>query len=59
VTLEITPEPAPEERAAIAAALELLLAEREEDSPAPWWLAGVRESVEEPEQGPFHSTEEA
>jgi len=46
VTLEITPVPAPEERAAIAAALELLLAEREEDSPAPWWLAGVHESVE-------------
>jgi hypothetical protein len=45
VELEITPEPAPEERAAILAALEQLQAE-EEQGPGAWWEAGLRESVE-------------
>jgi hypothetical protein len=49
VELEITPEPTPEERAAIVAALEQLQAE-EEHGPGAWWEAGLRESVEdEPE----------
>ena len=43
---EITPEPTPEERAAILAALERLRAE-EERGPGAWWEAGLRESVEE------------
>jgi hypothetical protein len=44
--IEITPEPTPEERAAIVAALEQLRAE-EERGPGAWWEAGLRESVED------------
>jgi hypothetical protein len=44
--IEITPEPTPEERAAIVAALERLRAE-DERTPGCWWEAGVRESVED------------
>ncbi len=48
MSVEISPEPSPEERAAILAALERLLSG--EDSPPPaWWEAGVRESVEDQE----------
>ena len=48
---EITPEPTPEERAAILAALDQIRAE-EERRPGAWWAAGLRESVfEEPEDG--------
>lgn len=48
--LEITPEPEPEEREAIRAALERLLAGGERPSRGAWWEAGVRESAgEEPE----------
>ena len=47
--LEIRPEPSPEERAALLAALQRLLAEEEPGPPA-WWLAGVRESVEGDEE---------
>ena len=46
MTVEITPEPTPEERAAILAALEELRAE-EERGPSRWWEAGLRESVED------------
>lgn len=46
VNLEITPEPTPEERAAIVAALERLGA-GEECGPGAWWEAGLRESVED------------
>jgi hypothetical protein len=44
--VEITPEPSPEERAAIVAALEALQAEEERGLGA-WWEAGQRESVGE------------
>ncbi len=42
--IEITPEPTPDERAAIVAALERVRAE-EERTPGPWWAAGLRENV--------------
>ncbi len=44
--IEITPEPSPEERAAIVAALEQLAAE-EARGPGAWWEAGLRESGDE------------
>jgi len=51
VNVEITPEPSPEERAAILAALEQLRAE-EERGIGGWWEAGLRENLdEEPEDG--------
>jgi hypothetical protein len=46
VDVEITPEPSPEEQAAILAALELVQAE-ERDEPGAWWEAGLRENVED------------
>jgi hypothetical protein len=46
VNVEITPEPTPEERAAILAALAVLQAE-EERGPGAWWDAGLRENVED------------
>ena len=50
VTLEITPEPTPEERAAILVALERVRAE-EESTPGLWWEAGLRENVlDEPDE---------
>jgi len=50
VELEIRPEPTPEERAAIVAALAELL-RQEADGHGAWWEAGVREAVEgEPEE---------
>jgi hypothetical protein len=45
VLLDIHPEPAPEERAGIADALERLRAEQEVGADR-WWATGVRESVE-------------
>ena len=48
--IEITPEPTPEERAAIAAALEQLAAV-EACGPGAWWEAGLRESVDDDEAG--------
>jgi hypothetical protein len=47
--IEITPEPTPEERPAILAALEQLRAE-EERGPGRWWEAGLRESVEDEDE---------
>jgi hypothetical protein len=44
VSVEITPEPTPEERAAIVAALRQLRAEQER-GPGAWWEAGLRENV--------------
>jgi hypothetical protein len=41
---EIDPEPTPEERAAIEAAVAQVRSERE-CKPASWWEAGVRENV--------------
>ena len=41
---EIDPEPTPEEREALLAALAALDGER---PPSAWWAAGVREAVEE------------
>jgi hypothetical protein len=46
VNVEITPEPSPQERAAILAALEQLEAETAAD-PGPWWKAGLDESLED------------
>jgi hypothetical protein len=45
--IEITPEPSPEERAAIEAAVASLHGNHSE--PSPWWRAGVLESTEEPD----------
>ena len=45
----ISPEPSPEERAALARALEAL-AEREsarDPAASAWWRAGIRENVDE------------
>jgi len=44
VGVEISPEPTPEEREALLAALAQLGETREASA---WWEAGVRESVEE------------
>jgi hypothetical protein len=50
VDLEISPEPTPEEREALLAALARLNGKAREASA--WWEAGIRESVEEePEEG--------
>jgi hypothetical protein len=51
--LEITPEPTPEERDAIACALAELAATRR-PSPGEWWRQGLIEAVEdeEPESWP-------
>ncbi len=46
--LEIKPEPSPEQRAAIFAAIVQLLAE-EPAGLSVWWEAGVREAVEDGE----------
>jgi hypothetical protein len=47
VTVEITPEPTPEEREALLAALAALNGPLDE-APA-WWQAGIREVVEDEE----------
>ena len=48
--VEISPEPTPEEREALLAALEPMNGRAREVSV--WWEAGIRESVEEePEEG--------
>ena len=44
--IEITPEPTPEERAAILAALEQVQAE-DEGTGSGWWEAALRENVED------------
>ena len=46
--LEITPEPAPEERAAIEAAVVALLGGRVESRSA-WWHAGLADAPDEDE----------
>lgn len=51
--VEITPEPSSEERAAIAAAVEVFLAR--EDGVGVWWEAGARENVEDPEPNGLES----
>jgi hypothetical protein len=45
VELEIIPEPTPEEREAIVRAIAAVPTSTP-DGPALWWLAGVRESLE-------------
>jgi hypothetical protein len=45
VTVEISPEPTPEEREALLRALGQLSGG--EDAPDPWWLAGIREATED------------
>jgi hypothetical protein len=50
MNVEITPEPTPEERAAILAALAALRAQ-EEQGPGAWWEAGLRENVEDDGDG--------
>jgi hypothetical protein len=46
VSLEITPEPSPEERAAIVAALEQFRGEEERGLGA-WWETGLRENLDD------------
>jgi hypothetical protein len=48
VDVEIRPEPTPEEREALLAVLARLNGKAREASA--WWEAGIRESVEEPEE---------
>jgi hypothetical protein len=48
---EITPEPRPDERAALGIALADLRGLRPDDASA-WWRAGVREAVEDDDEGP-------
>jgi hypothetical protein len=50
VNLEITPEPTPEERAAIVAALEQLRAEEARGLGA-WWETGLRENLDDESEG--------
>ena len=47
--LEITPEPTPEEREALLPALASLNGKHAE--PTAWWLAGVREAIEDDDGG--------
>ena len=50
--VEISPEPTPEERPALLAALARLNGQVREGSGSAWWDAGIRQSVEdEPEEG--------
>jgi len=49
VDVEITPEPTPEERAAIVAALTQVQVD-DARGPGPWWEAGLRESVGDDEE---------
>ena len=42
---EITPEPSPEDTAAIVAALLKLHADHA-DTPGPWWKEGLREAID-------------
>jgi hypothetical protein len=51
VQLEITPEPTPEERAALELAVEHALSEEPDAAPGAWWEAGVREAVEGDDSG--------
>ena len=49
--LEITPEPTPEERAAIEAAVaQALDGQPGGSAPAAWWEAGVREATEDADE---------
>jgi hypothetical protein len=46
VDVDITPEPTPEERAAILAALALVRA-RDGGDPGAWWRTGLRENLDD------------
>jgi hypothetical protein len=48
--VEIRPEPTPEEREALLAALSSL--DGKPSAASAWWEAGIREAVEEPEAAP-------
>jgi hypothetical protein len=50
VELEITPEPSLEERAAIEAAVQAVLAEGAPDRGA-WWQAGVADGADDQDDG--------
>jgi hypothetical protein len=51
VTVEITPEPTPEERAALLRALATLNGAADQGGSSAWWRAGILEAVdEEPEK---------
>jgi hypothetical protein len=47
VTVEITPEPTPEEREALLRALATLTGGGDADRPSAWWHAGIIEAVDE------------
>ena len=49
MTVQITPEPAPEEREALLRALDA--PDDAGDRASAWWRAGIREAVEEEPEG--------
>jgi len=51
VNLEIDPEPTPDERTALAAALRRLVGEPDPGQPGAWWREGVREALEQGPEG--------
>ena len=52
MTIEITPEPTPEEREAILRALATLNGAADRGGSSAWWRAGILEAVDqEPEEG--------
>jgi hypothetical protein len=51
VQLDITPEPTPEERAALELVVEHALGEESDGGPGAWWRAGVLEAVEGEDSG--------
>ena len=52
MTVEISPEPTPEEREALLRALAALNGDADDREPPAWWRAGILEAVgEEPGEG--------
>jgi len=51
VTVEITPEPTPEEREAVLRALATLNGAVDRGGSSAWWRAGILEAVEEEPEG--------
>lgn len=47
MTVEITPEPTPEEREALLLALAKLNGGGDAERPSSWWRAGILEAVDE------------
>ena len=51
MTVEITPEPTPEEREAVLRALATLNGAVDRGGSSAWWRAGILEAVEEEPEG--------